>query len=312
MASRLARPFRWPTRRQLAEPESPPPIPLPADGAERYTAPDGSFVDVTVDIEYAYEDAGQSMGTFIRTTATRLARESIFQYLGDDPTQYIVKVDGVQNAPLFGRSGDEFPQLIEALPIALGKALIPDLQRAFNIIMAHLRSKVPSSFNPRYSTGFYETSGFTSRFFTVLVAGKPASPIDWTKVGGATNIQIFSRARYASPLESMKDGGLFAAAAVAASKLPNVSVNFSYRDPTKFGQIRAFSKAGKPYNPLAVPVIEIGTILSNVRADIRPVSRNLSYRRESPKGSQNLIYGRRLLPESRKTNPRRYLTTRTR
>jgi hypothetical protein len=226
------------------------------------------------------------------------------------PTTYTIVVDGVSGAAI------ETSKLDGGNIVARSIGNIGDLKVAFETVMSYLHSRVPSIF--KRTTGYYETSAGLSSFFTILVNGREVGAIDWGNITGASNIQIFSKARYASPLESIKNGGIMLGARNAAKTAvgDGANISFTYRNPKKFGQVEQFSKSGRgktargePFPALSVPVIELGSPGSNVTNYVGNVSRNLR-KNETYFHDKNLIY-RRILPSSRylpaapRTNPRR-------
>jgi hypothetical protein len=207
----------------------------------------------------------------------------------DDLKNVTVIVDGKTNgnidyARLFGTG---------IIAFEYGTAGVEEMKKAFQAAMSHL-SSIVGTFR---RTGYYERSANTATMFTVLVNGKEQMP-NWETATNRINIQIYSKARYAAPLEVIKQGNIMLAARnrakAAAGDLANVS--FTYRNPVTMGQIEQFSKrGGKAFTMLAVPVIEIGTAAGGTSNYVGNVSRNLNrkeaaqrLKRKPP--AQNLIH----------------------
>lgn len=259
---------------------------------------------VTGTISYKYSVTGVEelfayMYDWIHYAYVETARNSIEEYLGDDPSTYTLIVDGRKDAPL------ETASLRGSGIIAGRQGNVDNLKKAFEAAMAYLRSVVPGIF--KRSTGTYATSGHTASFFTVLVNGVEQSP-DWDKITAQSNIQIYSKARHASPVESMHHGKILLQARNIAARVAGVNASFTYRSPTKKGQVTVVSKTGRgetaqgqPFRPLAVPVLEMGTVLSNVTNYVGNISFNLE--RDRKRSQKNLV-DRKILPESRRIGRR--------
>jgi len=260
--------------------------------------------EVTGTISYQYSVTGieelfADMYDWLHYTYVETSRRSIEQYLGDDPDSYTLVVDGRKDVPL------EVASLTGSGIIAGRQGNTDNLKKAFEAAMNYLRSVVPGIF--KRSTGTYASSGHTAGFFTVLVNGIEQAP-DWDKITSASNIQIYSKARHASPVESMHHGKILLQARNVAAKIEGINASFTYRNPQKKGQVAVVSRSGRgetpkgqPFRPLAVPVLEIGTVLSNVTNYVGNISFNLEKNR---KRKQKNLVDRGILPEKRRIDRR--------
>lgn len=220
--------------------------------------------------------------SWIREQYHNIAREEIQEVYGDDTDAYQLTVDGVAGAPI------EDAKLSGSGIIAEPKGSIGNLRAAVEAAISYLHGVVPSSFkNP---TGYYMTSGRTAQFFTIAVNGREVNnvkSIRWERLTAQSNIKIWNKARYASPVEAMFRGKFLLGARNAAAKFEGINASFSYGNPVKLGQVIQTAKAGHNFTPLAVPVVEIGTSFSNVSNHVGNIEFNLERGRK--RQSKNLI-----------------------
>lgn len=208
--------------------------------------------------------------SWIRATYQRIALEEIEEVFGDDPSTYQLTVDGVAGAPITDA------KLSGSGIIAEPKGSIGKLREAVEAAVAYLHTVIPSSF--KSSTGYYMTSGRTAQFFTIAVNGvevQSVKSIKWKTLTAGSNIKIWNKARYASPLEAMFRGKFLLGARNVAAAFDGINASFAYGSPTKLGQIIQTAQAGHNFTPLAVPVVEIGTSFSNVTNHIGNIEFNL-------------------------------------
>lgn len=250
----------------------------------------GAYGTVGIQV-YGDEFALLEVMESVRLEYVEIAKAEIEATFGPDPSKYQVVVDGKVGGNIY------FARLNGSGIEAFQVGGIEDLKKAFNAAMQYLRSNVPAIFNR--STGYFQTSALTADFFTILVNGQEVASVNWEKVTAKSNIQVYSKARYAAPLESMKQGRILMGARNAAKNAGGqfVRASFSYRNPTKMGQVKQFSKrTGEPFTPLAVPVLQMGTAQSNVDDYVGNLSKNLQQGRKLDR--PNMIQ-RNILPRTR-------------
>lgn len=209
------------------------------------------------------------------------AEDAITKYLGPDPDAYSIEVDGVPNAPISDA------KLTGSGIIAAPFGNVDDLKKAFNAAWKYITAA---------SSRFKRPTGAYMGAMTIRVNGIEVDMINWDNVTSRSNIQIFSKVRHASPIESIKRGTLLLGARNAAKRAggSGVRASFTYRSPTKFGQYTVVSKSGRgatpkgsQFTPLAVPVLEIGAFGSNVTDYIGNIEYNLERGRK--RSSKNMI-----------------------
>lgn len=256
----------------------------------------GKEVEGTISYKYSVtgvEEVFAHMYDEIHESYIKISREEIEKNLGTDEDSYSLVVDGRKDVPL------EVASLYGSGIIAGRIGNTDDLKKAFEAVMRYLRGVIPGSF--KKTTHYYQTSAFTSSFFTIKVNGVEVDSVNWDKVTASSNIQIYSKARYASPVESMFKGKFLLHARKIASNFENVNASFTYRNPQKMGQIAQNAGASYAFPPLAVPVLEIGTIISNVTNYIGNIEFNLERGRKRQR--KNLV-DRGILPEKRRIDKR--------
>lgn len=223
-----------------------------------------------------------------------IAQEAVDEsFAGVPATDITTIVDNTTNksiseAKLFNRYG--------IYSTRLGGA--QEVRAAYEAAIEFLRANAPMR------TGYYKRSADTSDFFTVrrvVTGGKvllgEITEADWDTFGPQSSIEIYSRARYAAPLEVLRGEACLGAAYNAISSMKGVNVRFQYKNPDKYGQIKMFRKSdGKEFQPLVVPVLTIGSIRNTALGrgkDGKPpkvaqVARNILHNR-NPGGSKNLL-----------------------
>lgn len=137
---------------------------------------------------------------------------------------------------------------------------IEDVRAAYEEAIAFIKANAP------YKTGYYKKSANTSDFFTVRRVIKGGAEIfgeaiDWDTFGPQSSIEIYSRARYAAPLEVLRSEACLGAAYNKISSRKGISLTFQYKDPTKYSQVKMYRKSdGQAFRDLTVPVLTIASI----------------------------------------------------
>jgi hypothetical protein len=201
-----------------------------------------------------------------------------FKGLKDDEALFVT-VDGVANKPLsearlFNRRGI----------VAKRAGNIEDVKKALKSVLVLLQSTVP-----------VRTGAYRDNFVVRRIAGTTTSRREITGGLGinvellfegwtdSSSIEIFSRVRYASPLEVLRSDACLGAAYDKFSGLPGIIMQFQYKSPDKYGQIPAFRKRdGEQFRPLVVPVLTIASnrnkIITSRRDGKPPKMRGTTYR----------------------------------
>jgi hypothetical protein len=217
----------------------------------------------------------------IRQDYIKIARTEINEVFGTDWSKITVRVDGnterpIENATLGGSGIDAFEDVT-----VYADEMMAAFQAAWNYLTGFRFTKSGRS-TGRYASGL-----------TVLVNGIEQMPVR-EKIGAKTVIQIFTTARHASPIESIYAGNVMLAArnrAKAATGGKEIGVSFTYRKAR--GNI---TQEPSKWNPLAIPVIEIGGIAAGTTDEVGNVSENL---RRVPRRKKPNLVKRRILGEER-------------
>lgn len=232
-----------------------------------------------------------------------IAKEEIDDaFKGADPKDITIIVDGnntkpISQAKLFNRQG--------ILATRLGGT--EDVRAAYEAAMAFLRANVP------VKTGYYKKSADTGTFLTVRRVVKGGQEIfgeniDWDTFGDQSSIEIYSRARYAAPLEVLRSEATLGAAYNHIQSMKGIAVTFQYKQPEKYGQVKMYRKAdGEQFRLLAVPVLTIGSIrntsmTSKRRKDGKPpvlkgrTGRNIQTNRPNNLQKRGIYKGTKLKP----------------
>jgi hypothetical protein len=138
-----------------------------------------------------------------------------------------------------------------------------NLAEIHRILMSALQSAAP------FTTGRYKAS------FETWLNGERVVVVPVQGSGGRSIFAVFNRATYASPLEVVKQGGIFQSAALRlAARYPRYKINFQYRLPTDLTQDARISPRTGNQQRYAVPVIFVGTPSSNLPERIAVPGRN--------------------------------------